>query len=269
MRLSRPLIFLDAEATGVDAARDRLVELALIKISPDEHREEMILRVNPGVKISAEVIAIHGITNEAVADCPTFKEVAGKLLAFLEGGDLAGFGVTRFDVPLLIEEFKRANLQFPSGNPAILDGLTIFHRKQPRDLTAAYQFFCGKTLVGAHGARADALASLEVLEAELKRYPDLPQEVPGLHAYCHKQDERFVDTRGKFFWKDGEAALNFGKHKGVLLRTLAKEQRDYLEWVIHDGKFSQEVVDICWRALRGEFPKKPDEEGAADVARNT
>lgn len=256
MKLDRPLIFLDIEATGADASRDRIVELALIKTFPDGKREEKLLRVNPGVKISAEVIAVHGITNEDVAKAPPFKDVAISLLDFMEGCDFAGFGITRFDIPILVEEFKRCGFPFPKGEPAILDGLTIYHRKEPRDLTAAYQYYCQKKLVGAHGARADALASEEVLYAQIKRYNDLPQDVAGLHAYIHKQDERYVDSRGKFMWRDGEAAMNFGKYKGELLRKLVKDQRDYVEWVINEGKFPQEVVDICWKALRGEFPVK-------------
>jgi DNA polymerase-3 subunit epsilon len=260
MKLVRPLIFLDIEATGTDVTRDRIVEIAMIKIHPDQRREEKVLRFNPGVKISTEVIAIHGITNEDVANAPSFKEAALSVLDYVEGCDFGGFGITRFDIPLLVEEFKRCGFPFPKGVPAILDGLTIFHRKEPRDLTAAYQFYCQRTLVGAHGARADALASQEVLYAQLARYSDLAQDAPGLHEFCHKQDERYVDSRGKFLWKDGEAAMNFGKHKGELLRKLVKDQKDYLEWIINDGKFSQEVVDICWKALRGEFPKKSDEE---------
>src|SRR6185295_7316696 len=156
------------------------------------------------------------------------------------GSDFGGFGITRFDIPLLIEEFKRCDITFPKDEPAILDGLTIFHRKEPRDLTAAYQFYCGKALVGAHGARADALASQEVFYAQLKRYADLAQDVPGLHAYCNKQDDRFVDSRGKLLWKDGEAAITFGKYKGELLRTMVKDQRDYIEWVVNEGKFNQD-----------------------------
>ena len=260
MKLTRPLIFFDIEATGTDTTRDRVVEIALVKVHPDSRREEKILRVNPGQKISAEVIAIHGITNEDVQDSPSFRDVSLPLLDFLDGCDFGGFGITRFDIPLLTEEFKRCGLDFPKNDPAILDGLTIFHRKEPRDLTAAYQFYCQKTLVGAHGARADTLASEAVLLAQLQRYPELPQEVLGLHQFCHKQDERFVDSRGKFLWKDGEAAMNFGKHKGELLRKLVKEQRDYLEWIINEGKFSQEVADVCWKALRGEFPSKPSED---------
>ena len=256
MKLTRPIIFFDIEATGTDTTRDRIVEIALIKTHPDNRREEKIWRINPGIKISVEVIAIHGITNEDVANAPGFRVIAPELMAFLDGCDFGGFGVTRFDIPLLIEEFKRCGETFPVNDPAILDGLTIFHRKEPRDLTAAYQFYCQKKLIGAHGARADAIASQEVLFAQLERYPELPQDVQGLHQFCHKQDERFVDSRGKLMWKDGEAAINFGKYKGELLRKLVKDQRDYIEWIINEAKFSQDVVDICWKALRGEFPKK-------------
>ena len=255
MNLTRPLIFLDIEATGTDVTRDRIVELALVKIHPDSKREEKVIRVNPGVRISVEVIAVHGITNEDVANAPAFKDVAISLLDFMEGADFGGFGIARFDIPLLAEEFKRCGFPFPKGEPAILDGLIIFHRKEPRDLTAAYQFYCQKPLVGAHGARADTLASEEVLFAQLKRYPDLPQDVQGLHGFCNKLDERFVDSTRKMIWKDGEAAINFGKHKGELLKDLVRKQRDYVEWMVQDGKFSQDVVDICWKALKGEFPR--------------
>src|SRR5262249_38613597 len=137
---------------------------------------------------------------EDVANAPYFKEIAPALLEFMEGCDFGGFGITRFDIPLLIEEFKRSGHTFPANDPFILDGLTVFHRKEPRDLTAAYQFYCKKKLVGAHGARADALASMEVLFAQLLHYPDLPDHVEGLHEFCNKQDERFVDSRGKFMW---------------------------------------------------------------------
>ncbi len=261
MKIVRPIIFFDIEATGTDTTRDRIVEIALIKTFPDGRTEEKVQLINPGVKISAEVIAIHGITNEAIATAPSFKQVAPELLNFMDGCDFGGFGITRFDIPILIEEFKRVGLTFPKNDPAMLDALTIFHRREPRDLSAAYQFYCQKKLIGAHGARADAIASQEVVMAQLERYPDLPKDVPSLHQYCHKQDPRFVDSRGKFYWKDGEAAFNFGKYKGELLKNLTRDQRDYLEWVVNEGKFSQDVIDICWRALRGEYPsQKPQGE---------
>ncbi|MFA5974711.1 MAG: 3'-5' exonuclease [Elusimicrobiota bacterium] len=256
MKLTRPIIFLDLEATGADPQRDRIVEIALIRQDPDQSRKELIQRINPGVRIPLEAIAIHGIRNEDVTNAPSFKEVAASLLTFMEGCDLGGFGITRFDIPLLTEEFKRCNLTLPLEDRALLDGLAIYHQRERRDLSAAYQFYCQKTLEGAHGARADALASLEVFFAQLQRYPDLPQDTEGLHAYCNRQDERFVDNHRKFIWRDGEAAFNFGKYKGELLRNMVRQQPDYIQWIVSDGKFSQEVVDLCWKALKGEFPSK-------------
>jgi DNA polymerase III subunit epsilon len=265
MNLSRPIIFIDIEATGADALRDRIVEIALVKLNPGGAIEEKLHRVNPGVRIPSEVIAIHGITNEAVANSPTFRVLAPELLTFIDQCDFGGFGICRFDIPLLTEEFRRAGYDWSIQGRGVLDGLTIYHQKERRDLSAAYQFYCGKTLEGAHGARADALASMEVLLAQVNRYDDLPRDVVGLHGFCNKQDDRFVDSGRRFIWRDGEAAINFGKHKGVLLRTLVNEKRDYVQWMVTDGKFPQDVVDICWKALRGEFPAcgKSSDSGSA------
>jgi len=255
MTFQKPIVFMDIEATGADATRDRIVEIALIKILPDKTREDYVQRVNPGVRIPAEVIAVHHITNEDIAGAPSFKAVAPQIVAFVEGCDFAGFGITRFDIPLLKEEFARVGVPFSAEDRCLIDGLTIYHQKERRDLTAAYEFYCRKTLVGAHGAQADAAASMEVLFAQLDKYSDLPQDAQGLHEYCNRQDDRYVDSGRKMIWRDGEAAFNFGKHRGALLRDLVSRQRDYIEWMVSDGKFNQELIDICWRALRGEFPK--------------
>jgi DNA polymerase-3 subunit epsilon len=263
MIIHRPIVFIDIEATGADAQRDRIVEIALIKVLPDRSYKEYVQRVNPGIRIPAEVIAVHHITNEDVAKAPAFKQVAPAILEFVADADFAGFGISRFDIPMMQEEFRRCDLPFEVENRALIDGLTIYHQRERRDLTAAYEFYCHKTLVGAHGAQADALASMEVLFAQLERYQDLPQDVPALHAYLHRQDERYVDAGRKMIWRDGQAALNFGKHKGLLLKELVQKQRDYVEWIVSDGKFNQEFVDICWKALRGEFPvpEKPATNG--------
>lgn len=256
MKLTKPIVFLDLEATGADATRDRIVEISLIRKNLDGSMEERTHRVNPGMRIPAEVIRVHGITNEDVASCPPFRDLAPGLIDFMNGCDLAGFGIQRFDVPMLIEEFRRCSLPFSVDDRCVIDSLVIFHQKEPRDLSAALKYYCGKELVGAHGARADALAAMDVLYAQLDRYSDLPREATELHDFCRRQDERFVDSGRKFYWKDGEAAFNFGKYKGEPLRELVKRQRDYVEWIVNDGKFSQDVVDICWKALRGEFPRK-------------
>jgi DNA polymerase III subunit epsilon len=255
MQLTRPIVFLDIEATGADAQRDRIVEIALIKRHPDGKTEEYLTRVNPGVRIPIEVVAVHGISNEDVSKEPSFKQVAPDILEFIQGCDFGGFGICRFDIPILTEEFQRAGIQFSADGCGLIDGLTIFHQRERRDLSAAFQFYCQKTLVGAHGARADAQASLEVVMAQIDRYTDLPRDVAGLHRFCNRVDDRYVDSTRKFMWRDGEAMMNFGKHKGHLLRVLVIEQRDYIEWIVSDGKFAQDVIDICWKALRGEFPE--------------
>lgn len=256
MKQTRPIIFMDIEATGADATRDRIVEIALIRRAPDGTTTERHERINPEMRIPTEVIAVHGITNEDVANCPTFKDVALTLAEFMQDCDFGGFGVLRFDIPILTEEFRRVGIPFSIDNRSIVDALVIFHQREPRDLTAALKFYCGKELIGAHGAKADALAALEVVLGQLERYEDLPREPHLLHHYCKKQDERFVDSQRKFFWKDGEAAFNFGKHKGETLRDMVKSHRDYIEWIVNEGKFPQDAIDICWRALRGEYPKK-------------
>jgi len=256
VHLDKPIAFFDLEATGADTSRDRIVEIAIIRKNTDGSVEERIERVNPGMRIPAEVVSIHGITNEAVASCPAFRDIAPALLDFLQDCDFGGFGIQRFDIPMLMEEFRRCGLPFSIDGRCVIDTLVIFHQREPRDLSAALKYYCRKDLIGAHGAKADAVASMEVLEAQLERYTDLPRSMGDLHQFCRKPDERFVDGQRKFYWKDGEAAFNFGKYKGELLRDLAKKQRDYLEWIVQEGKFPQQTIDLCWKALRGEFPRK-------------
>jgi DNA polymerase-3 subunit epsilon len=253
---TRPIIFMDLEATGADTSRDRIVEIAFIRRAVDGTITEKIERVNPGMKIPSEVIALHGITNEALVNCPTFGDIAPDLIEFLHGADFAGYGVMRFDIPMLTEEFRRCSIPFSLEGRSIIDGLIIFHQKEPRDLKAALKFYCGKELIGAHGAKADAIAAMDVLMGQLVKYEDLPKEPHLLHTYCKKQDERYVDSQRKFCWRDGEAAFNFGKHKGELLREMVKSHRDYIEWIVNDAKFAPDAVEICWKALRGEYPKR-------------
>ncbi len=269
MNIKRPIVFIDIEATGADATRDRIVEIALIRVHPDRTTAELVQRINPGVRIPWEVTSLHGIANEHVAQSPSFREFAPTLIEFIQGCDIGGFGITRFDIPILVEEFRRCNQEFLTHDRSLIDALTIYHQKERRDLTAAYQFYCQKPLIGAHGARADAQASMEVIFAQLEHYPELPRETVDLHLFCNKQDERFVDSAKKFAWRDGEAAFNFGKYKGELLKNMVRNQRDYIEWMVSDGKFAQDVIDICWKALKGEFPvnpKAPKRNGSGHLA---
>jgi len=161
-----------------------------------------------------------------------------------------------FDIHLLSQEFKRCGLDFTDAGRRVIDAQTIFHRREPRDLSAALRFYCSKELLGAHGALADCEAALEVLLAQLERYPDLPREVGGLHAFCNQSDQRFVDAQGRLFWRHGQACFNFGKYRSKTLEEVARMDSSYLEWLISEGKSSPELTEIYRRALRGHFPRK-------------
>lgn len=256
-KLERPLVFLDLEATGLDVREERIVEVAALKLHPDGTLERFVARVNPGVPIPPEATAVHGITDADVQASPRFAELAGRLFAYLSGCDLAGFGVARYDLHLLAQEFKRAGMDFTDNGRRVLDAALVFHKREPRDLTAALKFYCGRDLVGAHGALADCRASLDVFLAQFSRYPDLPKDAAGLHAYLNQSDARYVDGQGRLFWKHGEACFNFGKYRSRTLEEIAKSDPGYLDWLIGEGKSSPELLEIYRKARRGHFPQKP------------
>lgn len=253
--LERPLAFLDLETTGRNPATDRIVEIAVLRVEPDGSSTFRVRRLNPQVSIPASATAVHGISDADVADEPVFSQVAKSLGDFLDGCDLAGFNLRRFDLPLLQEEFARAGAPLVVQGRAVIDMQSIFHTKEPRDLTAAYSFYCGKEHEGAHGAAADTLASAEILVAQLERYDDLPADAAGLHEFC--RDPTWVDEDGKFRWSEGDAVFGFGQYRDVPLRQVSEEAPDYLEWML-DADFSEEVRSIVQGALDGSFPS-PDE----------
>ncbi len=256
-KITRPLIFFDLETTGLDFKYDRVIEIGALKIHPDGRKETLTKRINPGLRIPAEVTAITGITNKDVDNAPTFSQALPEISAFFKDADLAGYHVARFDSKMLAEEYKRAGDDFQLENRAIIDSQVIFHQKEKRDLAAAYTYYCEKDLVDAHSAQADTVSTYEIFLAQMKRYPDLPSDLQGLHNFCKGDQERFVDSEGKFFWRDGEAVFNFGKYKSQSLRTVAQHHREYLDWVISpDRHFSQQVIDICYKAMEGQFPQK-------------
>jgi len=183
LNLKRPLVFFDLETTGIHISKDRIVEISYLKIRPDGTEESMTWRVNPLRQIPAQATAIHGITDDDVKDCPTFQEIAGSLAEQIEGCDLAGFNSNRFDIPLLAEEFLRAQVEIDLNKQLFVDVLTIFHKKEPRNLKAAYKFYCGKELTDAHQAEGDTKATYEVLMAQMDRYPDLENDVEALSVY--------------------------------------------------------------------------------------
>lgn len=256
LRLERPLSVFDLETTGTDPSTDRIVEISVLRVDPDGKREGRTRRVNPGRPIPKEATAIHGIRDEDVRDEPEFRRIARGLLDFLGDSDLAGFNIARFDVPLLDREFRDCGLDLGLARRRVIDAMTIFHRKEPRHLSAAVGFYLGREHEGAHGAEADVAAALEVLDAQLGRYGDLPRSVEELDAWCRPAlPPGAADPSGKFLWRDGEVVVAFGKHQGRSLRDVVREHRDYLEWILKQD-FPADARRIVEGALKGEFPRQ-------------
>ncbi len=247
------MAILDIESTGINPRQDRIVELAIIKLHPDGRRETRVQRFNPEMPIPPEVAAIHGIRDEDVVSCPTFKAVAADLFRFLHGCDLAGYNIIRFDLPMLIEEFERASLHLNLDGVRVVDAQRIFHKREPRDLKAALAFYCNELHLGAHGAEADALATLRVLEGQMQRYSDLPRDVEGLDRYCSLRDKSWADREGRLKWVNGEVTINFGRKKGEFVRTLAKEDPGFLKWMLR-GDFPSDTKDMVRQILEGRTP---------------
>lgn len=260
LRLERDLVIFDTETTGADISLDRIVQIALIRLHPDGSSDEYETLVNPGMPIPVEAQRVHGITDAMVEFQPAFKHIAQDLIAFMAGADLAGFNLLRFDVPLLRNEFSRAGHTWSIEGVRILDAQIIYHKMEPRDLSAATRFYCNRELDGAHGALADARATCSVLLAQIERYPRLPRDVAGLDSLFRQVDLRFVDSERKFCWRHGEATFNFGGRRGQTLREVARNNPEYLRWMI-DRDFSRETKAIVTEALDGRFPTPPPPPG--------
>ena len=255
LTLERPLAFIDVETTGLRPASDRIIELSILKIYPDGKREYKSHRFNPEVPIPAETTVIHGITDADVAGEPKFSQYANSIRDFLDGCDIAGFNVIRFDLPFLEIEFRRAHVEFSRKDRQLVDSQILFHKMEPRDLNAAYLKYCGEEMEITHTAEGDATAAAGILDGQLEKHPDLPRDVKGLCAMCYTIPKDYVDTDGKFIWLHGEVVCNFGKkHNGRKLKDIAAKDPDYLRWIIGDD-FTTEVKDIVGKALLGEFPK--------------
>jgi len=252
----RPIAFLDIEATGVNARNERIIDLAVIKVHPDGRRDEHYWRVNPEKPIPAEASAVHGITDKDVAGKPPFKSVAVAIAAVLKDCDLGGFGIVRFDVPLLQAEFARAGVEFTVKGRALVDALAIYHRKERRDLQAAVKFYLKEDFPNAHKAVDDTAASLRVFEAQLVRYSDLPTDVMALDLLCNPKDPNWVDETGKLVWVGEEAAINFGKYAGTTLRETARVNPSYFDWILSKD-FPPDVLAIIKEAKEGKFPVRP------------
>lgn len=253
--LTRPLVFLDLESTGVWPEKDRIVEIAMIRLIPDGKEEIFESRVNPGIKIPKEVIAIHGITDEDVKDAPTFDRIAPKVVEWLTGSDIGGYSLERFDLLMLTQEFSRAGIKFDFNQCFLVDAQKIFVLKERRNLESACRLYLGKPLENAHSAMADTRATLDVFKAQMDRYPDLPKDVKEIHALTHQEENGFADKTRLFRWWNGELHFNFGKGDvyGKSLREAAQTHRGYLQWMM-TRDFSPEVKKIVEEALKGQFP---------------
>ena len=243
LNLRNSIAFFDLEATGTNVGTDRIVEISIVKLHPDMGREIYTKKVNPGVPIPLEASLIHGIYDKDVKKEPSFKDIAKEIQAFIGKSDLGGFNVLKYDIPLLVEEFLRAGIDFDIENRNLLDAQKIFFMMEKRNLTAAYKFYCGRTLENAHSAEADTLATLDVFQAQVERYQgeemeDLQGNKVGIFQNDMKKihdmvNEKMVDLAGRFvFNSQGQEIFNFGKHKGKTIDQALKEERGYYDWMM-------------------------------------
>ncbi len=232
LNLRRPLVIFDLETTGINIATDRIVEFSALKVLPGGGEEWLSFRLNPGIPISPEATSVHGITDADVANEPRFRDVARRIAAFLEGSDLAGFNSMKFDLPILCEEFLRVDVDFNPARHRYVDVQVIFHKKEPRTLSAAYRFYCDRELEEAHSSRADTAATYEILKAQLDRYPDLENDIEKLSRFSAFNNN--ADLAGRIIFNEqGIEVFNFGKHKGKPVELVFREEPSYYSWMMN------------------------------------
>lgn len=254
LNLKNPIIFFDLETTGINIASDRIVEIAILKISPGGKEEIKTYRVNPEMPIPAKASEIHGIYDEDVKNAPTFKQIAKHLANFMEGCDIGGFNSNKFDIPLLAEEFLRAGTDFDMRKRHFVDVQTIFHKMEKRTLSAAYLFYCQKELEGAHGAEADTRATYEVLKAQIERYPDLKNDIAFLSEFS--AFNKNADFAGRIiFNENNEEVFNFGKYKGVKVTEVFEKDPGYYGWMMN-GDFPLYTKKILTEIKLRQFNNK-------------
>lgn len=243
LNLKRPIIFFDLETTGLDIAKDRIVELCYIRVEPNGNEEARSMRINPEMHIPEVASSVHGITDDDVKDCPTFADVAPQLAATFEGCDLAGFNSNRFDLPLLAEEFMKAGVNIDLSHVQAIDVQNIYHKLEKRTLAAAYKFYCGRDLENAHSALADTQATYEVLQAQLDHYPnDLQNDVDFLAEFSRMNSN--IDFAGRFVYDEsGKELINFGKYKGKAIKDVLSRDPGYYSWIMQ-GDFTLNTKQV-------------------------
>ncbi len=245
LNLKKPIVFFDLETTGIDITNDRIIEISMLKVHPDGQEEQVTYLVNPEQPIDPRSIEIHGITDEKVKDKPSFKELAKQIAQFFEGCDIAGYNSNKFDVPMLAEEFLRAEVDFDLKKHQLVDVQVIFHKMEQRTLEAAYRFYCKKTLEDAHSAAADTKATYEILKAQLDYYEELENEIPSLSKFsAHKRN---ADFAGRIVYnEDGIECFNFGKHKGKPVEEVLQKEPGYYGWIINSDfpRYTKKVLTM-------------------------
>ncbi len=258
LKLKKPIVFFDLEATGVNVALDRIVEYSFLKVFPSGEKSVLSGRINPGVPIPVEASLIHGIYDQDVKELPLFKDVADQIISFIGQADIAGFNSNRYDVPLLVEEFLRADKLFSLDERKLVDVQVIFHKLEKRTLVAAYKFYCNKNLENAHSAAADIDATLEVLEAQLDKYDDLENDIDFLADFS--SNAKFFDFAGRFILnKENQPVFNFGKHKGKLIMEVLKSDPGYYAWMMK-GDFprytKQKLTEVLEKSKLDDLTNK-------------
>ncbi len=256
LQLSKPLAFFDLETTGTNILRDKIVQIAMIRVSPNGEETEYNKLVNPQIPIPTSSSDIHGITDEMVQDAPTFPQIAKEVNQFLKDCDLGGYNHIKFDIPLLMEEFARADIEFSLHNRRLVDSQRLFFLMEPRSLTAAYKFYCQKDLVDAHDAMADVNATKEILMSQVEKYqgtsppnsdlPPLSSRIEDLHLYSFG---KMVDLAGRLSRdKDGDLNFNFGKYKGKKVKDVFGKEPQYYDWIMKSD-FPQDTKKILTKEI--------------------
>ena len=260
LNLTKSIAFFDLEATGLNVSADRIVEIGIIKINPDGSEEKLTQRVNPEIKIPAETTAIHGISDEDIADAPTFKALAKSVSDFIGDADLAGYNSNKFDIPMLLEEFVRAGIDFPMEGRRCVDVQNIFHKMEKRTLEAAYQFYCEKELKNAHSAEADIIATYEVLKAQLDKYGDLENDMDFLADFSQNSKHKVLDFTGRIALNENDEPIyNFGKHRNKTIQSILKSEPGYHAWMLNNDfpHYTKKVLREIVNKLNKANPPKP------------
>lgn len=258
LNIQRPLAFFDLETTGINVAKDRIVEIAILKIQADGKEVQYKKRVNPTIPIPSESSSVHGIYDEDIKDAPTFADLAMEILLFLKDCDMAGYNSDRFDIPLLMEEFIRAKVHFNLEDRKLIDVQTIFHLMEQRTLSAAYKFYCNKKLVDAHTAMADVRATYEILQSQLDTYSNIKNDIDFISAFTRK-NAKFADLNGRIaFNNKGEEVFNFGKFKGIKVTEAFQKEPGYYHWILNGDfpQYTKIILRRIWNKM--DHPKKTD-----------